>query len=238
MDLRELSVLNTLKNLKSVIFHNNVEDSNPFCRIRIQYLRALSRLKCINAITVDGLSVEDIVNEERGVTTRNSEDDMDPEVLQLSFKDSERQRKQKEEVQANIQSIPKKIKKFKLPQEEQPNFMNTNSMNNTHYTNQMNQMNQMQPMPIPQYDQLSSKYEELKMDMVKVQTMLRNSEDEKHKLSMKMETTEKYWINKVKGLEENYRQLLDKLEGSRKDVETAEKSLNILNQENKRVSPT
>lgn len=83
MDLRELPVLNTLKNLKSIIFHNNVEDSNPFCRIRMQYLRALSKLKCINGITVDGLNVEQIVDEERGVINRPSEDDLDPEILQI-----------------------------------------------------------------------------------------------------------------------------------------------------------
>lgn len=77
MDLKELSILNQLKNLKSIIFHNNFEDSNPFCRIRVEYLRALSRLKCINSITVDGLSTEQIINEERGVIARSIEDDMD-----------------------------------------------------------------------------------------------------------------------------------------------------------------
>jgi outer membrane protein TolC len=66
--------------------------------------------------------------------------------------------------------------------------------------------------------------------------MLKNSEEEKFKLEAKMESTEKYWINKVKGLEENYRTLLDKLESSRKDVESAEKNLTVLNEENKRVS--
>ena len=235
MDLRELPVLNTLKNLKSIIFHNNVEDSNPFCRIRIQYLRALSKLKCINGITVDGLNVEQIINEERGVVIRNSEDDMDPEIQQqYSFQDQneaeEIRKKQMEETQNNLKMMAKQIKVAKQPNQiPRDNFMaqNTqnNSMNNTY----------AQQMMMPQFDQLSSKYEDLKMDFVKVQTMLKNSEDEKHKTEAKLESTEKYWINKVKGLEENYRNLLDKLESSRKDVQVAEKNLNVLNEENKRV---
>lgn len=82
MDLKELPVLNHLKNMKSIIFHNNFEDSNPFCRIRVEYLRALSRLKCINNISVDGMSTEQIINEERGVITRSIEDDMDVDFYQ------------------------------------------------------------------------------------------------------------------------------------------------------------
>lgn len=82
MDLKELPVLNHLKNMKSIIFHNNFEDSNPFCRIRVEYLRALSRLKCINNISVDGMSTEEIINEERGVITRSIEDDMDVDFYQ------------------------------------------------------------------------------------------------------------------------------------------------------------
>jgi hypothetical protein len=66
--------------------------------------------------------------------------------------------------------------------------------------------------------------------------MLQNSEEEKHKLSVKIETMEKYWINKVKGVEDSYRNLMDKLETSRRDVEIAEKNLSVLNEENKRVS--
>lgn len=73
------------------------------------------------------------------------------------------------------------------------------------------------------------------MDMVKVQTMLENSEEEKHRLEVKIETMEKYWVNKVKGVEDSYRSLMDKLETSRRDVETAEKNLSLLNEENKRV---
>ena len=235
MDLRELPVLNGLKNLESILFHNNVEDSNPFCRIRMQYLRALSKLKCINNLTVDGMTVEEIVDEERGKTQRRSDEDLDPEILQI-YQNIHQQKPNLEEIrQKELEEAALKQKSMPVykvnsaqPPQPQQNFMHTNpnSMNNTAYMNQM----------MPQFDQLASKYEDLKMDMVKVQTMLKNSEEEKFKLEAKMESTEKYWINKVKGLEENYRTLLDKLESSRKDVESAEKNLTVLNEENKRVS--
>lgn len=36
-ELRELSVLDKIVNLKKVTFHENEEDSNPFCRLRGEY---------------------------------------------------------------------------------------------------------------------------------------------------------------------------------------------------------
>jgi len=42
-------------------------------------------------------------------------------------------------------------------------------------------------------------------------------------------------VQKVKGLEESYRGMMDKLQSSEKDVKLAEKNLTILNEENKRV---
>lgn len=71
--------------------------------------------------------------------------------------------------------------------------------------------------------------------MVKVQVMLESSENEKRQLEVKMDTQERFWVQKVKGLEESYRSLMDKLQGAEKDVKTAEKNLTILNEENKRV---
>lgn len=71
--------------------------------------------------------------------------------------------------------------------------------------------------------------------MIKVQVMLQTSEAEKRQLEVKMETQERFWVQKVKGLEESYRGLMDKLQSSEKDVKVAEKSLTILNEENKRV---
>jgi hypothetical protein len=66
-------------------------------------------------------------------------------------------------------------------------------------------------LPLLQFDQLNTKYEDLKLDMVKVQVMLQTSEAEKRQLEVKMETQERFWVQKVKGLEESYRGLMDKL---------------------------
>lgn len=71
--------------------------------------------------------------------------------------------------------------------------------------------------------------------MIKVQVLLQTSESEKRQIETKMDTQERFWVQKVKGLEESYRGMMDKLQSSEKDVKLAEKNLTILNEENKRV---
>lgn len=110
MDLRELPVLNVLKSLKSIIFHNNVEDTNPFCRNRLDYLKNLSRLTCINNILVDNMNIEQIINEERGVVVRGSEEDIDPdaaeEIIYQNFNQKEISKKNTAENKLNTKTKP------------------------------------------------------------------------------------------------------------------------------------
>jgi DNA repair exonuclease SbcCD ATPase subunit len=202
------------------------------------------------------METEDLINEERGVVIRPIEDDLPQQIPnyfdhEQSYDDyaglpvkqrnpipqqkpkptkgqisREMLRKKKARQREIMEMIDKGL------EEKNRNLQTTvNQSRNRHQTEQPNRN------PDSQFrvDELISELDHLRNEHSKVKALLEIKDNEKKDLLFKMQSSEKYWQNKIKNLEENYRGLNNKLEGARKEVKVAEKNIVILNEENKRL---
>ena len=234
-DLKELKVLDKLVNLQKVTFHNNQEDSNPFCRNRIEYLRALLKLRCIDRIEVDGMGVERMIDEEQGKVMRGPDDEVD--YSETNFNLNQDQRNQAEKVDTLRQQAEQMLerdRKKKAEQQKQKTVQKKGRKETNMSLSESIEENQ-KFLYDSQMNQSSVRNRDKRL--FQLQDDLRMLEKANQQIRFKMETNERYWINKVRNLEESYKGIADKLELARKDVHVAEKNLVVLNEENKRVRP-
>lgn len=221
-DVNELVILDQFKSLKEVVFRAGADYSNFFCRDRTAYLRALGKLRIIDQLTVDRMDSVEIFNELRGVKKKNGGGKGDKETVKKRKRDMERQEKEREEKEKEIERREKYKEDEELPerdsyeQEKTPNDEGRGVVRRVRPKRKNGGGG-----VIGNVNELVIQHEILKR--------------EKKELEFKMETTEKYWINKVKNLEDNQRTVSAKLEFARKDLKNAERTTTILNEENKRL---
>lgn len=226
-NLFELKILENFKNLKEVIFQSGSEFSNPLCRDRTKYLSMLLSLKNINSLKIDGKDRAAIEKEVILKKNRN-----EPNNRKKTVK-----RKKKPENYPTINQSEESGKKEMNDRFEIENQWDSieNESNEQKYLEiARSRLGQKPPSKEKLYEREIKFKEEERARMF--DQISGNIAKENEKLKFKLETSEKYWVNKVRLIEENYRDIRNKLEFSQKEVDQSKSQIHILNEENKRVT--
>lgn len=257
-ELKELTILEKMPNLRKVDFNLNREETNPFCAIKNEYLKAILMLKNVNSLIVDKKTVEDITDhqniDKNDIQDQESMINVDdetynsqirrvsePKIRNKNMRNSSRQNSKNNSRRSsnsrdlkNKQNLQQSKTISKKKKTAHKNVVPSPSMNYQPNENE-NRQDQYYNHSSPSQNY----YEELGLFKGKLrEKSLENEALNKEKISLgcKLENNEKYWIHKVKSLESNYIGLKEKLQGALLQLNSSKDSMSLLNEENKRVS--
>ena len=163
--MRELSILNKLPSLESVVFHLDEDYTNPFCLNKKDYNLSLLGLKNIQNLFIDDKSIQEIKQEiykieekqkeeEYKKQKKKEEDNQRKKAEKQKKLEEENQRKKNKRDKKNKGTLPKTKKKKKKINSNKDNYDDDNhSFDEDYNKNENDQVFQ-------KYDNYENKWEE------------------------------------------------------------------------------
>jgi len=240
-ELREIQIIDKLTSLRDLklLDEEDEDDCNPFCRIRIEYLKTIQKLKSLTKLTVDGYSkgeINDMVSnysESCQIQTINDKNSgIKGSGADRNTRDKSKSRSKSGSRSPSPNTKPDRNMPKKLPPKPdqsqlfRPDLLATMRPESAGVYNPQQQDNQKYLLEEIGY--LKGKIKELELEVNSLQ-------NEKKSNAFKIENTEKYWINKIKCTEDSYISLKGKLENAMRELESSQRSMDLLNQENSRI---